>query len=340
MANLITTSLSYTKEDAQKYFLQPLFVGNKAMDYFEVMTGVKSNQKLDKFSKLEKITLAEASGFAGVAGTSNNYNQRTISVARMEAEVEQAGGTFFNTIKGEMLRAGLNKDDISGTVLQQIVADIFMRGVQRDLERQIWFGDDSNAASTYVDYNAYDGIFVALAALPTAQKLQITSGAMAANLSQATFDAMLGAMPNEGLENRADLVFMVTRSVADNYRATLTATGTDSSYAALVNGVTKLAYQGIEIVEMGLWDTVITADSNVATPLTAPSLHNNTKKFDGHIAVLTVKNNIVVATDYDSVSGADMWYDKKDKFNRFRLEYVVGVNFKNTELTVTADSRV
>ena len=337
MANLITTALTYSKEDALAYFLQPLFVGNKAMDFFEVMTGVKSSQKLDKFSTLEKITKAEASGFSGATGVT--YTQKTISVARMEAEVEQAGGAFFNTIKGELLRLGLNKDDITGTILQEIVANVMLRGVDRDLQRQLWFNDSANAGAPYVDYNSYDGILKQLGGLPAAQKLDIASGAMAANLGRDTMQAMIDAMPNEGLELRDDLVFFVTRSVADNYRATLSAGGQELAYISMTDGTNQLSYQGIPIVEMGLWDTVIANDSNVATPLTAPSLFDNTKKLDGHLAVLTVKNNIVVATDYDSVGGADLWYNKDLKYNRFRFEYVMGTNYKNDELVVTADSQ-
>ncbi len=337
MANLITHALSYSKEDAMKYFLQPLFVGNSALDYFEIMTGVKSTQKLDKFGSYEKITLAEASGFAGATGAAS-YTQRTISVARMEAEVEQAGGAFWNSIKGELLRTGNNKDDISGTKIQGIVADIMMRGVKRDMERQLWFGHTASAGASAAHYTPYNGIFTALQGLPAAQKLSIASGALAANAAQAEFDAQILAMPNEGLENRADLVFFATRSMCDNYRATLSATATDSSYNALVNGVPTLAYQGIPIVEMGLWDSVIAADGGAGTDHLAQSVNTVANEFDGHISVLTVKNNICVATDYDSVSGADMWYDKKDKFNRFRFEYVIGVNYKNDELTVVSDS--
>tara|TARA_B100001094_G_scaffold332747_1_gene406237 strand:+ start:24347 stop:25381 length:1035 start_codon:yes stop_codon:yes gene_type:complete len=341
MANLITSSLSYSKEDAQKYFLQPLFVQNSAMDYFEIMTNVKSSQKLDKFSTLDKITVAEAAGFAGQTGVT--YTQRSVSVARMEAEVEQAGGAFFNTIKGELLKLGLNKDDVTGTIIQSIIADIMLRGVKRDLERQLWFSDSSNAAVAYADYNSYDGIFKQLAGLPAAQKLDIATGTgtnsmNAANAARDTFQAMLEAMPNEGMENRADLVFFCTRSMADNYRATLRTGNQELAYLSGVNGTPSLAYQGIPVVEMAQWDTHIAADSNVATPLVAPSLNTAADKFDGHICVLTVKNNIVIATDYNAVSGADVWYNKDLKVNRFRFEYVIGTNFKNTELTVTADS--
>lgn len=329
MANLITTSLSYSKEDAQKYFLQPLFVQNSALDYFEIMTNVKSSQKLDKFSTLDKITKQEQAGFSGATGVT--YTQRTIAVARMEAEIEQSGGAFFNTIKGELLKLGLNKDDVTGTILQTIVADIMLRGVKRDLERQLWFNDSANADA---DYNVYDGIFKQLAGLPAGQKLAIASGALAANVAKAEFQSMIDAMPNEGLENRADLVFFCTRSMADNYRASLAAGGQELAYQSSVNGTPNLAYQGIPIVEMAQWDTHISAD---ATKL-APSLQNGSNDFDGHIAVLTVKNNIVIATDYNSVGGADVWYNKDLKVNRFRFEYVIGTNFKNTELTVTADS--
>ena len=331
MANLITSSLTYSKEDAQKYFLQPLFVQNSALDYFEIMTNVKSSQKLDKFSTLDKITIAEAAGFQGQTGVT--YTQRTITVARMEAEIEQSGGTFFNTIKGELLKLGLNKDDITGTILQTIVADIMLRGVKRDLERQLWFADSTNADA---DYSGYNGILKQLAGLPAGQKLEITSGALGANVAKAEFQAMIDAMPNEGLENRADLVFFASRSLCDNYRATLgaVANGQELAYLSSVNGTPSLAYQGIPVVEMAQWDTHIAAD---ATKI-APSLHTAANDFDGHLAVLTVKNNIVIATDYNAVSGADVWYNKDLKVNRFRFEYVIGTNFKNSELTVTADS--
>ena len=331
MANLITSSLTYSKEDAQKYFLQPLFVQNSALDYFEIMTNVKSSQKLDKFSTLDKITIAEAAGFQGQTGVT--YTQRTITVARMEAEIEQSGGTFFNTIKGELLKLGLNKDDITGTILQTIVADIMLRGVKRDLERQLWFSDSANAANAYADYNSYDGILKQLAGLPTAQKLEVVS-TLIANTARDTFQAQLNAMPNEGMENRADLVFFATRSMCDNYRATLRTGNQELAYLSSVNGTPSLAYQGIPVVEMAQWDTHIAAD---ATKI-APSLHTAANDFDGHLAVLTVKNNIVIATDYNAVSGADVWYNKDLKVNRFRFEYVIGTNFKNSELTVTADS--
>lgn len=328
MANLITHGLSYSKEDALKYFMQPLFVGNSALDYFEIMTGVKSSQKLDKFSSLEKITRAEAAGFAPLGTV--NYTQRSITVARMEAEVEQSGGAFWNSIKGELLRTGNNKDDISGTKLQKIVSDIMMRGIMRDMERQLWF---SHTGSANADYSAYDGILKQLTSLPAAQRIGCLS-VLTTDTARDLFQSQIDAMPSEGMENRADLVFFVSRSLADNYRATLRSGGQELAYQSMVDGTPQLSYQGIPVVEMGLWDTVIANDPTHI----APAPQNVANDLDGNLSVLTVKNNIVIATDYDSVSGADMWYNKDTKTNRFRMEYVVGTNYKNDELTVVADS--
>jgi len=319
--------------------MQPLFVGNSAMDYFEIMTGVKSSQKLDKFGTLQNITLAETTGFAGIAGGANNYSQRSIAVARMEAEVEQAGGVFFNSIKGELLRTGNSKDDISGTKIQGIVAEMMMTGVKRDLERQIWFG---HTASTSANFSAYNGILQQLTGLPAGQKLSIPSVLVTTaglETSVLEFQAMVDAMPSEGLENRADLVIFASRSLCDNYRTALRQGGTEGAYVSLQDGTPKLSFQGIPVVEMGLWDSVIATSGGTGSTITPPALDTSVgNDYDAHLAVLTVKNNIVIATDYESVSGADMWYDKKDKFNRFRFEYVIGAQYKNDELTVTANS--
>ena len=295
------------------------------------MTGVKSSQKLDKFSTLDKITVSEASGFSGQTGVT--MTQRSIAVARMEAEVEQAGGAFWNSIKAELLRTGNGKDDVSGTKLQGIVSDIFLRGVKRDLERQIWFG---HTASSSADFDGYDGLLKQLLSLPTAQRLSIIS-TLTTNTAKDTFQAQIDAMPSEGMENRADLVFMASRSLCDNYRATLSAGGQELAYVSMTDGTNNLSFQGIPIVEMGLWDSVISTDGGNASTVTPPALNVAVgNDYDAHLCVLTVKNNLVIATDYDSVSGADMWYNKDLKVNRF--EYVIGANYKNDELTVTANS--
>ena len=103
------------------------------------------------------------------------------------------------------------------------------------------------------------------------------------------------------------------------------------------NGNTYMSVDTNDVV--ALENPLPVASGGTGSTITPPALDTSVgNDYDAHLAVLTVKNNIVIATDYESVSGADMWYDKKDKFNRFRFEYVIGAQYKNDELTVTANS--
>lgn len=314
MAHLITTALTFVKEDASKYFFQPMFVNNPDLASFDVMYGVNGSFKLQKFASLDKITIAEAAGFSGQTGAA--LTQRTITVARCEAEASQAGGTFYNTIMGEVLRRGLNKDDITGTLMQEIVSHIFMKGANRDLNRQIWLGDTAGTA----DYSIYDGIFKQYTGLPAGQKLVGAVGALATDAAIGAFETMYAAAPDELLEMQSDAVIEVSGTMADNFRETLEAKGVSEGFMAIVNGIPQLRWRGLNIIVHREWDTHISGDS-LATNV--------------HRAVFHVRKNVAIGTDINEVGGADVWYNKDAKENRFRLEYVCGVNYKADELAVT-----
>ncbi len=325
---MFTHSLSYIGEDAQRYFLQPMFVGNPVTDIFHVIQDVKGSIKLDKFSKLEKITKAYSKGFSGDGGSV--YDQKTLTVVRAKAEASQGGNAFWSSVKGEALRRGYQKDDIDGTVLKEIVADTFRSAVIRDLNRQLFFGDvtlgdpggDATAQALAENYRLYDGIFKVLEGLPSGQKLTIDAGALGIDAALSTFEAMYDAAPPELLELEEDAVIMVSRSMAQNYRESLQniGWGTETANTALINGVPTLTWNGIPVIERREWDTHIAIDSLATDP---------------HRAIFTVKNNIVIGTDYNE-GEAEEWYNQDEEENRMRVKYVVGVQYLNDELTVTA----
>lgn len=58
MPNLITHSLTFTKESVSEYFLKPMFVDSDIRDIVSVRTDLKTGEKLDMISKLSKITLS------------------------------------------------------------------------------------------------------------------------------------------------------------------------------------------------------------------------------------------------------------------------------------------
>lgn len=315
MADIISSGLpAFTKEDELKWFLQPLFLGGDDASMFDVITDAKSSFSLQKYGSVEKLTKAYTEGFTG-AGTISS-SQRTVTLSRVKAEGEQGSSSFFGKIDGELLARGIDRGNIEPTVLAQIILQIFEKGVRRDKNRQLWFSDTASASA---DYNIYDGIFKQLASLPAAQKLVFPAGALAVDAAEDEFQKVKDAAPNEMLENMSDVVIMATRAVVENYLQTLKALGTERAHLQTENGVLVPTWDGIPVIAMPEWDTHIAADA-LAT--------------DAHRVVMTVKQNIAVATDFDNF-GLETWYNQDEMKYRFRADYTIGTQYKNDELTVT-----
>ncbi len=46
--------------------------------------------------------------------------------------------------------------------------------------------------------------------------------------------------------------------------------------------------------------------------------------------------NVVIGTDVDSNVGLEVWYNRDEKSYRSRFQYLMGTQYKNDELIVTA----
>lgn len=167
MANLITHSLSFTKESVTEYFLKPLFVDSDIREIVQLRTDLKTGEKLDMISTLSKITKGYAQGTGFTPSTGVTITQKTVTVVTMKAEVRQNGRAFLNYVKQEALRSGWAENDINGTVFEQIVLQVFMRALMADLNAQAFFGDTkkevivSDAPNGTLDDNfkEYDGLW-------------------------------------------------------------------------------------------------------------------------------------------------------------------------------------
>ena len=446
MANLITHSLTYSKQSLLEYFVKPLFVQNDIRDLITIRTDIKDNEKLDFFDKLSKITKAYAQGTSFSASTGVTITQKTLSVEDMKAEVKQNGKAFLNYVKESLLKKGYNENDITGTLFEEIVAAIFMDALKADLQRQIFFGDtaktttssDIATATADTNYNVYNGFWTRIIAdiasstiassqyvdlnsttyLTTAGVKQVatvtltgtsgtanitfngtaylatfttdlttsaanfvtshaatiaarfngavvtssgagiiftsniagvpisvsnavnasgnlagTSVATTANVSRSAmkadgaytaFKAAYAAMPPVLKKNKDMAKFICTASVVDNYRTTLESAtaGSESAYMAVIDGVKKLAYRGIEIVERNEWDVFIDEDFGNAYP---------------HRILLTIPQNLVFGTDGISDDMmAEMFYDKIEQQNLFRVEYKAGTQYVHPDYIVAA----
>lgn len=185
---LITHSLSYTKEDKLEYVLRPLFLANDIRDIITVRTDIQGSEKLDFISTLSKITKAYAQGTSFTPSTGVTVTQKTLTVAKLKAEVRQSGNAFFGWVKEHALNKGYDWDNIDGTIFKQIVAEVFMAGLKADLQRQIFLADVKKEVGVTgvldADYKEYDGFWTRIisdfkaASIPAAQRITLSNGAV------------------------------------------------------------------------------------------------------------------------------------------------------------------
>lgn len=139
-AMFITTSVTWGGKETYDLFIRPMFVGKSPWETqgIRVIPNVASSQKLNYLGTASKILKAYAKGFSAAAGTT--YTQRTLTTTRLKAEVADDASAFYQTV----FESGLNKgdwNDLSGTMLDQIILDLYRRALESDIYRIFWMAD-------------------------------------------------------------------------------------------------------------------------------------------------------------------------------------------------------
>lgn len=327
MATLTSASLpDVNKYDVSKFILEPLFMGQDYMSYMDVMPNVSGTIVIDKFKQLGNVTSAySSSAFSSSAGNEEIGDTITITPVRREAEVAFSGNSLYNKIKGQLMRAGHDFDNVDGTVVKNILLDLIGQGVKADFNKQLWLSDVAQSGV----FGDYDGIFqaareVVAAKITRSDISQSDNEALGAGKALTILKGLYDNATPELLE-AGEHVYFVSGDIADDYMATtLESSGfAAAGYGALVNGVQQLTYRGIPIIVRRDWDVAIAA--NVA------NINGANDANETHRAMLTTKDAFVVATDFNENS-VEQWYSNDNKEYRFRVVYSVGVALKDAKL--------
>jgi len=328
MAEIINTSLSWNQEDARKYFLAPLFVSNNDLSWFDVMTDISgASIKLDKYAALKDITKAQsASGSVPTTGscftadgTQVDNEHVTLSLDRLEVEHAQSAFSLMNHIKSQLMKKGISRNDLTGTMLMEIVSELIMGGIGRDFSTLLWFGEKTGGSGTQ---GLTNGIWEACDGIAAGQQVAYATDAF------TSLAALMDARPNELAAS--DQVMFVSREFADLYKAELQATGAAhaAGYADLQTGISQLQYNGIPMIVKYDWDVNIAA-YGATLSTNAPSGVGA-----GKAVMLLAKDAIAVGTDFVA-QDVDMWYNRDCKENRFRMNYSFGCALKDNLLCAT-----
>ena len=318
MANIITTALTWSQEDAARYFLQPLFISNNDLDWFDVMTNISgSSILLDKYSAMKGLTsAASAACFTADAEQSTNSNV-TLTLDRLEVNHAQQAYALFNTIKSQLMRTGVERNNLDGTLLMQIISELLMGGIKRDFSTILWWGAKVGGAGVQGISN---GIWEAADGIPAGQQVAY-SGTVLNDLA-----SLMAARTNElaGSEQR----MYVSRAFADKYREELIAKGVNNAYMDLQNGIENLSYNGIPMHVKSDFDVNI-EEFGASLPGNGPTGVTKTQ-----CAFLVARDAIAIGTDWE-IQDVEMWYDQNCKENRFRMSYSFGCALKDNGLVAT-----
>lgn len=240
---------------------------------------------------------------------------------------------YFNVIEGSQSTVG--------NYLVAVVID----GFKENLLRKIWFSD--TAADTVANggvltngtdkgyFDTFDGLFKQIFTEVNPANVTITKNGgvsyAAQELASGEAIATLKAMYNKAdsrLLALADKKFYVTRTIWDGYLNDLEDIQNSGAGNTMINedGQMVLRYRGVEVVNMEIWDRVITAYEDNGTTHNLP-----------HRAVLSTPDNLRVGTLADGDFGTvDAFYDRKDRTNYVDGVYSLDAKFLETYKAVVA----
>ncbi len=253
-------------------------------------TDINSTTYLDTAAVAEVDTVT----LTGTAGTANITFNGTAYLATFDTSLTITA-TNFVTSHAATILARMNK-----VVVTSSGADvIFTAGIQ------------GAPQTTSAAVNA-TGNLAGSVAETTAN---VATGTIKTGGALAALSAVYNSMPSTLKSLKSELRFMVTASVADNFRDSMESptAGSESAYTAILDGVKKLAYRGIPIVEMLDWDDRIDTDFGSVRP---------------HRILLTWPMNLVAGMDGASDDlDAELFYDQTTQNNVFRVEYKMGTQY-------------
>lgn len=144
MASLVIPSgLTYVQKDLLRQFFTPLFIDNPILnEHFTLIPDVKTSRELLMISPLDKITKGYQRGTSFTSSTGVVITPKTLTVARMKAQVEQTPDEFWQSVYQILVDSGVDANDVENSPeLKSIIIKAYTDAMTRDAIRQGWLGD-------------------------------------------------------------------------------------------------------------------------------------------------------------------------------------------------------
>ncbi len=338
MANQLVDNITHTyagREFVESFFFQPQLEGKDLYSEFQFIPDLKGKMNIYLPRRLQKI-LRTDTGCATVTGTdSANLNDKTITGCKIRFDLEQCEDEFDATIFEEFRRSGTDRNDLTGTVIDDIMRTQTSKAVREDNQKLIWFGRDADADNFY---GICDGFFNFLIdassslgySLDMSTNSDVEVGGVLATDGAYELFKLIWANQPATLRNvpRADKKLYVTATLFDNYLETLesTGTGTDSGVTLLQDGRQQLKFRGVPVEEMPEWDDALADTDN---PFSS--------EIGDNACIYTTPQNLVIGADVnDPEAQVQVQFDEYDELVKRKGKWIQGVQFVEEELIALA----
>ena len=338
MANaLAPAGGAFTHTYAGKEILQPLFYapqveGKDPFELYQVMGDIKTKANIYLPGKLAKIITADG-GCGFTASGSATISDKTITPEKLKINLEMCSDEFDQTIFAETYKAGVDVNDIQGTLVGDIIRNLLINSMSADIPQIIWWSDIVSGDPFFGNLDGYIELIDDATTAGTIGHFEdLTAGGFVNGSGVWQTDGALGALralyANQPATMRAisrnEKKIMCNSAMVDNLLDSYENTGTDSGLARLAEGVGELSFRGIQVVEMPTWTQAIADASNPQKALVGENC-----------VVMTIPDNLVVGSNIQAPeSQVLVWYDVKDELVRFKVKFTLGAQIIHPELIV------
>jgi len=318
-------TLNTINADVRKLIKKAIFEQKNKIDSIHTLySGIRAAEDVGLYGTFGLLMKARQ-GCSPTADSSAKMtlSKKTWNPTAWEVIIDTCRSDLDGTILQLAQKLGLDANDLTGTVVEQLVMAQLVPALSLDLFRYAWFGDtdaanfnDSPAGelSNSVDpnyFNINDGFFKLLAdiyASESARRTTITENAettyanqtLTASECHAYIKSVYDAAPLK-LKAQQDQQILVTQAIFDGYLEDLAKTyGYNNAVGMLQEGGNQLKYRGVPVIAVPEWDNVIKSYMDSGTYWASPNRIVYTTKSNLAIGLESADGGInYVASNYD-----------------------------------------
>ncbi len=325
MSKIISNPKTYTGTELTTTFFRPILQGENAVELgIRVMYNMPVPTTLNFWKRTPDALKPFTKGWGATADTERF--QKTINLSKVKAEMSYGAADYFSMVYEQIVgNAEVNLEDLSGTELEVAETELFRNAITESIRATMWIGDTDRIGA----YSTFDGLLKRILAdtgageddVQTVSMLSMNTAGNAEKLFKNIYAKSTPQLKN--VKKEGQLAFFVTRDVYENYETSLLEGSSEASHTAKINGIEKLYYRGIEVIDMGV-DNYIAEVGDLPTS----------------VAILTDRRNLALAVNTADFAGSQiaMWYNPDELENRQRAIFMAGCDYLLPELIVVSSS--